>query len=68
MKNNESTTDGNDDGNTISYVLEGNLNLILVIDLPRCLPIPPGFNKIGSKTELVEIKILWQNLSNISDA
>lgn len=32
-----------------SYDIEGDLELTLTIKLPRILPLPPGFNAIGSK-------------------
>ena len=32
-----------------SYHIEGDLVLNLTIKLPRILPLPPGFNAIGSK-------------------
>lgn len=49
--------------------LEGNLELILEINLPRFLPIPPGFNRIGSKiVETTCKQRLRQNLRDIADA
>jgi hypothetical protein len=36
-------------GGACSYDLAGNLILTLIISLPPFLPLPPGFNAIGSK-------------------
>ena len=50
-------------------VMEGNLKLTLSIDLPSFLPLPPGFNAIGSRIiESTCKERLRQNLSGISDA
>mmetsp|Transcript_31950 Transcript_31950/g.52111 ORF Transcript_31950/g.52111 Transcript_31950/m.52111 type:complete len:248 (+) Transcript_31950:182-925(+) len=52
-----------------TYTLEGNLKLEITITLPRFLPIPPGFNAIGSKiVERTCKERLRQNLSGTSDA
>lgn len=56
-------------GTDQSYALEGNLELTLTINLPRFLPLAPGFNTIGSKiVERTCKERLRQNLSDISDA
>jgi len=66
---NESASDDNVNDNAISYALEGNLDLTLTINLPRFLPLPPGFNKIGSKIVARTCRErLRQNLGEISDA
>lgn len=55
--------------NNGATVMEGNLKLTLSIDLPSFLPLPPGFNAIGSKIiESTCKERLTQNLSGISDA
>ena len=49
--------------------LEGKLNLTLTITLPPFLPLPPGFNAIGSKiVERTCAERLKQNLVEVSDA
>jgi len=35
-------------GNPDAWILKAHLNLVLKVDLPRFLLVPPGFNKIGS--------------------
>lgn len=51
------------------FLLEGKLNLTLTITLPPFLPLPPGFNAIGSKiVERTCAERLKQNLNEISDA
>jgi len=51
------------------YALDGTLNLTLTINLPSFLPLPPGFNTIGSKIVQSTCKgRLKQNLKEISDA
>jgi len=51
------------------YALEGSLKLTLSINLPPFLPLPPGFNSIGSRiVERTCRERLKQNLSDISDA
>ena len=50
-------------------LLEGKLNLTLTITLPPFLPLPPGFNAIGSKiVERTCAERLKQNLNEVSDA
>ncbi|KAL7527854.1 hypothetical protein ACHAXR_002165 [Thalassiosira sp. AJA248-18] len=59
----------NESGAQRNYALEGNLKLTLTINLPPFLPLPPGFNAIGSKiVERTCRDRLRQNLSDISDA
>lgn len=61
--------DGSTDDGPQSYALDGNLKLTLTITLPPFLPIPPGFNTIGSKiVERTCKERLQQNLSDISNA
>lgn len=56
-------------GSNNAYVMEGDLRLTLTINLPRFLPLPPGFNTIGSKiVDRTCKQRLRQNLSDISDA
>lgn len=56
-------------GGARSCDLEGNLKLTLTITLPPFLPLPPGFNTIGSKiVERTCTERLRQNLSELSDA
>lgn len=51
------------------YTLEGNLKLTVTINLPPFLPLPPGFNAIGSKiVERTCHDRLGQILRDISDA
>jgi len=51
------------------FLLEGKLNLTLTITLPPFLPLPPGFNAIGSKiVERTCAERLKQNLNEVSDA
>jgi hypothetical protein len=51
------------------FLLEGKLNLTLTITLPPFLPLPPGFNAIGSKiVERTCAERLKQNLVEVSDA
>mmetsp|Transcript_11712 Transcript_11712/g.22782 ORF Transcript_11712/g.22782 Transcript_11712/m.22782 type:complete len:367 (-) Transcript_11712:106-1206(-) len=51
------------------YTLEGNIKLNLTINLPPFLPLPPGFNTIGSKiVERTCRDRLRQNLDDISAA
>ena len=53
----------------LGYTLEGDLKLTLTINLPPLLPLPPGFNAIGSKiVERTCRQRLQQNLNDISDA
>lgn len=60
---------GNNNSGSRSHTLEGDLNLTLTINLPPFLPLPPGFNTIGSKiVERTCRDRLRQNLSDISDA
>ena len=52
-----------------SYQIEGDLVLNLTIKLPRILPLPPGFNAIGSKiVERTCKERLKQNLLDIKAA
>jgi hypothetical protein len=52
-----------------SYTLEGNIELSLTINLPPFLPLPPGFNRIGSMiVERTCRERLRQNLRDVSDA
>mmetsp|Transcript_9544 Transcript_9544/g.21527 ORF Transcript_9544/g.21527 Transcript_9544/m.21527 type:complete len:253 (-) Transcript_9544:2019-2777(-) len=61
--------DASSDADALSYALEGDLKLTIEINLPPYLPIPPGFNAIGSKIVQRTCKVrLQQNLSDISDA
>ena len=54
---------------TRNYTLEGNIKLSLTINLPPFLPLPPGFNAIGSKiVNRVCKERLSQNVQDISDA
>eukprot|EP00956_Cyclotella_meneghiniana_P022919 scaffold43858_cov67-Cyclotella_meneghiniana.AAC.6 len=56
-----------DDAN--NYKLVGDLELKLTINLPAFLPLPPGFNKIGSRIiERTCRERLRQNLRDISNA
>lgn len=51
------------------YALEGSLTLTLTINLPPFLPLPPGFNTIGSKiVERTCTDRLKLSLRNLSDA
>ena len=51
------------------FLLDGKLNLTLTITLPPFLPLPPGFNAIGSKiVERTCAERLKQNLNEVSDA
>lgn len=60
---------GSNDGDSQTYTLEGDLRLTLTIDLPPFLPLPPGFNTIGSKIVARTCKErLRQNLRDISEA
>ena len=59
----------NSAGGARSCDLEGNLKLTLTITLPPFLPLPPGFNTIGSKiVKRTCAERLRQNLSELSDA
>mmetsp|Transcript_25445 Transcript_25445/g.61169 ORF Transcript_25445/g.61169 Transcript_25445/m.61169 type:complete len:254 (+) Transcript_25445:70-831(+) len=61
--------DGSTNDGAQSYVLNGDLKLTLTITLPPFLPIPPGFNTIGSKiVERTCKERLQQNLRDISNA
>lgn len=52
-----------------TYYIEGDLELNLTLKLPRLLPLPPGFNAIGSKiVERTCRERLTQNLIDIKDA
>ena len=56
-------------GDAQSYTLDGSLKLTVTIELPPLLPLPPGFNKIGSMIVQSTCKgRLRQNLSEISDS
>jgi len=51
------------------FALEGSLTLTITIDLPPFLPLPPGFNTIGSKiVERTCSDRLKLSLQNLSDA
>ena len=51
------------------FALEGSLTLTLTIDLPPFLPLPPGFNIVGSKiVERTCSDRLKLSLQNLSDA
>ena len=51
------------------YTLEGDIELGLTINLPPLLPLPPGFNSIGSRiVERTCRDRLRQNLRDVSEA
>lgn len=59
----------NNDTDAQIYALEGRLELTIEINVPRFLPIPPGFNAIGGKIiERTCRTRLKQNLIDISDS
>jgi len=52
-----------------SYTLEGDIELDLTINLPPLVPLPPGFNSIGSRiVERTCRDRLRQNLRDVSEA
>ncbi|KAL7511090.1 hypothetical protein ACHAXN_011435 [Cyclotella atomus] len=52
-----------------SYTLVGDIELSLTINLPPFMPLPPGFNRIGSRiVERTCRERLRQNLRYVSDA
>lgn len=52
-----------------TYTLEGDIELALTINLPPLLPLPPGFNSIGSRiVERTCRDRLRQNLRDVSEA
>lgn len=52
-----------------NYKLFGDIELSLTINLPPFMPLPPGFNKIGSRiVERTCKERLRQNLRDVSDA
>jgi hypothetical protein len=66
---NDADDASNTSGGARSCDLEGNLKLTLTITLPPFLPLPPGFNAIGSKiVERTCAERLRQNLIEVSDA
>lgn len=53
----------------LSYKLVGDIELSLTINLPPFMPLPPGFNTIGSRiVERTCKERLRQNLRDVSDA
>ncbi len=68
----EHSTNANDQDDGTSkqkYTLEGNIKLSLTIKLPPLIPLPPGFNAIGSKiVERTCRDRLRRNLEDISSA
>eukprot|EP00804_Cyclotella_cryptica_P006813 CCRYP_010945-RA/>CCRYP_010945-RA protein AED:0.13 eAED:0.11 QI:0/-1/0/1/-1/1/1/0/243 len=54
---------------SMRYTLEGDIELSLTINLPPFVPLPPGFNSIGSRiVERTCRDRLRQNLRDVSDA